>query len=140
MNQRELMYGNFVHIISRRGEVHLPSPDIFKILTFGFDVEVIPYNKVPAQVEKWIKIKARDISPISITKEILKDLFLFIEEDDNWLEILVGTTRYRVKLSENVTNCWRFCIDDHFITNNLEYIHQLQNLYFILTNKELQWK
>jgi hypothetical protein len=73
-------------------------------------------------------------NPIPLTEEWLVKFGFEKDDDDNFelLDVLIQS--------------WRFCSEFHYVNNhgcsdiNILYVHQLQNLYFALTNTELTIK
>ena len=63
MKITELRLSSLFYPIDRSKEIHLPIETPFKVCTIGFKVEAIPYDKVPAQVEKWTEFNPNDLSP-----------------------------------------------------------------------------
>ena len=74
-----------------------------------------------------------ELKPIELTEEILlkcgftENKFSYIYEDD---------TRVSVYVNDN----FFFCQIDNVVINNIKFLHQLQNIYFALTNEELTIK
>ena len=74
--------------------------------------------------------------PILLTEQWLKD-FGF-EQDCNWFN--KWGENFRFKMCMNDKSVWtEIYYDGHYthIEVDIKYVHQLQNLYFALTNKEL---
>lgn len=82
---------------------------------------------------------------------ILKDEFLFkeVELDSLWLEKMGFEYDKNILGWDNsdvVIQDWKHCNEFHYVGNSgdldrkIEYVHQLQNLYFALTGKELEIK
>ena len=130
MQANELRIGNLVDTINRGGEVHLPNSGAVKILQIGvFNSEYLNPDEVPECTE-WVKIPNTDLTPIPLTEEWLERLgFKFKEGDDGpntWAQragdIFVTLSKYHGKF---------------YYQRQVEYVHQLQNLYFALTGTEL---
>ena len=128
----EIRLNNFFYPISRRGKVALPNKIPFKILSINFDIEAIPFDRHPSQVEKWSKFDSSDLSPIPMSVEWLvkfgfKEYFFGCQVFDNG--------KFSVSLDK----------DGFFMSNSvyadkridINYVHVLQNLHFYLTNDEL---
>lgn len=83
--------------------------------------------------QEWID--GFQLYPIPLTEEIILDFGFFKYNNAYVLEVP----------DENIHN-WQFSIWNDFTYNSVEfpvelkYLHQLQNLYFALTNKELCYK
>jgi hypothetical protein len=133
MEARELRLNNLFYPIDRSGKVHLPYEQPFKVLTIGYEVEAIPYNKVPAQVEKWAKFKLSDLSPIPISEEWLVK-FGFKREGITSSNGSLLVLHHKESVYPNGRIYWNsWCIKNEMP----KYVHQLQNLYYALTNEEL---
>jgi hypothetical protein len=151
LEAKDLRIGNLFYPIDRGGKVHLPVNMAFKVLTIGFKVEAIPYNKVPAQVEKWTEFNLQDISPIPLTEEwhdkrfgVKKNGFGNFEYKISDLKIVLFTYDYVYLLDidsldgirsqkDNVCTIW-----NKDIRKRDMYVHEWQNLYFALSGQELQ--
>ena len=71
--------------------------------------------------------------PIPLTEQWLKD-FGF-KQEHNWFVKYEGKFQFQISISDKGIQ-----VEIHhfgFITVDIEYVHELQNLYFVLTNKEL---
>ncbi len=142
MKANELRVGSLFYPINRSGEVHLPIEMAFKVLTIGFKIEAIPYDKIPAQVEKWEEFNTNDLSEITLTKEwLLKFGFIKDDEYDKCYNKILENGFYLCGIGFGVNN-EKY---DVFLTDSnnneltiVKYVHQLQNLYFALTGKELE--
>lgn len=138
MKAEELKIGNLFYSINHSSEVHLPVPIAFKVLTIEVDrVKAVRSNEIPACVEIWAEFKYYDISPIPLNEEWLLRMG-FIHD---------GGKGYK---SPNNTEYWFFTLRNGFMPNTIakcsinsdgyigvQYIHQLQNLYYALTGTEL---
>lgn len=142
MKSNELRIGNLVYGINRRSDVHLPNTLPLKVLQIElFNCEVLPFDKNPATEKEYFKLSNADLTGIPLTED--------------WL-LRFGCLKQRI--SSTKKNYWNqkldFSIDVEFtllqdnplffylIHNQLrrkpiQYVHQLQNLYFALTGSEL---
>lgn len=87
-------------------------------------------------------IPLHEMQPIELTKEFFEKNG-FVKRYD-WSEILhYGSEDTRMQVYENHFG-WVVNIDDEAFTmvfsNNLKYVHELQNAYYISTGKELEVK
>jgi hypothetical protein len=73
--------------------------------------------------------------PVVITEKILKDFGFFIVETNKCVEAFRENFRYTIQQVENSKH-WFWC-DGETVLTNLEYVHELQNLYFALSRTEL---
>ena len=135
----EIRLSNFFYPISRRGQVHLPIKTAFKVCSINFDIEAIPFDKNPAQVEKWTKFDCADLSPIPLSEEWLLK-FGFKEclprMDNYFYPKIFATKKFSISIYED-----KFYLSDHFFNEEriiIKYVHMLQNLHFYLTNDELK--
>lgn len=83
-----------------------------------------------------------EMQPIELTKEFLEKNG-FIRQHD-WEEVLYYRSEdMRIEAYENYLG-WVVNIDDEKFTmvfsNNLKYVHELQNAYYVSTGKELEVK
>ncbi len=140
MQSTELRIGNLVYGINRRGEVHLPINLPLKILQIElFNCEVLPYNINPATEENWHKITNSDLSPIKLTEQWLINFGIEKDEYGDY-EIEVGRIGIRIDFAQddNLVLLYRSDIGvDYVWIQFLDYVHQFQNTFFSLTNKEL---
>lgn len=74
-------------------------------------------------------------SGIPITEKWLKDFGYFIIETNKCVEAFRDNFRYSIQQVEN-SNHWFWC-DGETVITNLEFIHELQDLYFALSREDL---
>lgn len=74
-------------------------------------------------------------SGIPITKKWLKDFCYIIVETNKCVEAFRNNFRYSIQQVENSKH-WFWC-DGETVITNLEFIHELQDLYFALSREEL---
>ena len=72
-------------------------------------------------------------SPIPLTEQWLID-FGCIKDGNTW--DIPDDNKYLTLEMDEVTNAWEYIKDEHYL-NTTYYVHQLQNLHFALTGKEL---
>lgn len=140
MNSNEIRIGNFVDIINRHYEVHLPYGYIKKVGRIEFfKVDLYEWDQSFAVQPEPINTDISDLSPIPLTVEwLIKFGFVSIGQDikkltkGNFVEIVVYPTLNRVEINQNT--------DLISLDVNLKYVHHLQNLYFALTGEELTIK
>lgn len=82
-------------------------------------------------------LKYSEIKPIEITEDILIRLGFEETFDDTYPEILRYDKIKVIKFDERLlVNIFNNCIDCHF-SDRIKYIHELQNAYYAINNKEL---
>lgn len=145
MKPTELRIGNYIYGINRRGEVHLPDNLPLKVLQIEvFNCDCLPLDKHPRQVEDWFQISNIDISPIPLTEDWLKKFGYKLKKTSAWdyysnnesdLILSIGTLgSYNAELYNYTEDyVWQDLI-------TIKYVHQLQNLYWSLCEKELTLK
>jgi hypothetical protein len=137
MNAQELRIGNLFNPIDRAGRIHIPVNFPYKVFTIEpFKVTACPMDQNFASSEMMIEYDIVDISSISITKDWLLKFGAIIPHEDT-------PDIFQIGLFEFVLDHEGLCLYDRESLNklfgaaNLKYIHQLQNLFFALTGKEL---
>lgn len=136
MEPKEFRIGNLVYRIDRTKEIHLPIEIPMKVLNIGlFYSEICHADLSPHEVEKWQEVKNFDLSPIRLTEEWLVKL---VFKSSNLKTVKEG--RYLV-----IDGAFLTVFDDgvHYMGrsfNHIKYVHQLQNLFFAITGKELTLK
>ncbi len=131
MNSSEFRIGNHVSSIDRGGKVHIPQTHPFKIIDISFfKIDVCQINEIFAQAEKRIILDIRDVCGIPLTEDWLVRFGLNEPKgvhNDNFSGLISVGMLY--------DGCV-FYIGNTEVTY-IKYVHQLQNLYFALTQKEL---
>lgn len=137
MKVSELRIGNLFDIINRSHKVHLPCGIVRKIGQIElFKVHLYtPYQPFATQ-EPGDPIDISDLSPIPLTekwllkfglKEYYRSEWQLKYENEKGLDVLIKENRILVTFHGNYLR-------------DAEYVHQLQNLYYALTNTELEIK
>lgn len=136
MNPTELRIGNYVHTTKSVKGLFMPD-GVAEVLSLGvFEVQWLAPDLVPAQTEIWNKAQYPELEPIPITSDWL-DRFGFRQHTN-------AIPRPNWKLKDGfclfISDDGRYKFRETFQTNmgRIQYVHQLQNLYFALTGKELQ--
>ena len=133
MKTTEKRIGNYVYGINRRSEIHIPDELPLKVLQIElFNTYVLPLDQNPATCVKWFKITNEDLSPIPLTEEWLLK-FGFEKTTNEYYDKNNGLVIWIDGQFINIE--WK----DRFLIS-YTYVHQLQNLYFALTNTELEIK
>lgn len=76
-----------------------------------------------------------NLEPIKPTKEILTKMGFFIVETNGTFEATLPNFRYSIQTAEDY-NGFFFC-DGETVLTNFNYLHELQNLVFVLGQREL---
>lgn len=124
MEIKELRFGNIINLINI-GQCSIVALE-------RFDNNVLP---VVCNEKREFKVNQNIIEPIPLTEEwLLKFGFSKKENKEYWFK---EDSMIRFALLDNVLHC--SIGDDEYgiLYNRLKYVHQLQNLFFALTNKEL---
>lgn len=104
----------------------------------GYTARMYPflYNNVPNRLDSWVDLALEDAKPIQLTDEIMRDWCRFKQNEFAQREFNFGFFRC-INHYEDGFLCG-------FIGNEIftmiQYLHQLQNLYFALMGKELEIK
>lgn len=88
-----------------------------------------------------VAIGSMKFEPIPISEEWLKHLGFVPVFDDIWCASTNDTSFDVVHCILNInrpeTLGWYLCMEERPFYKKIEYVHQLQNIYFFLTRKEL---
>jgi len=138
MNSTELRLGNLVALLQTNKGISIPTATTFKVITIHpFEVELVHSNVNPAQVKEWMKFPMEKISPIPINEERLKLLGGNPEFCTTGFDFSYGDSNgYNVEQREN--GLWYFDDDFYGISKQINYVHELQNLFFAITGEELK--
>ena len=140
MKATELRIGNFVNTLDKNAEVHLPNSTVYKVVEIGFDCILCEADKNPLTQTTLPVFAARNLSSISLSEEWL--LKFGFQKQHN-----AGTSNewYWKGLGMDLTPELELSSGDRYYDSMpvdgatpLKYVHQLQNLYFALTGKELE--
>lgn len=119
MNAKEFRLGNYAYVTRSHGKSEMKAA--IKQIT-------INYLKTLESNQNNEEFLSRFINPIPLTEEWLIK-FGFVKQG----------RYYRIgKVKITFRDCWRF--EYGGFISKIYYVHQLQNLYFALTDKELQLK
>ncbi len=140
MKPTELKIRNLVYIIKRGYEVHLPIEIPMQILQIGlFNSDVLQADINPGKVKEFIKVPNCYLSPIPLTEQWLKD-FGFEQKALRVFYIGINGLKLGIKLTSDDDGILMIRDRNGFdlgLNKEIKYVHQLQNLYFVLTDKEL---
>lgn len=142
----ELRIGNLAYPMDRSGEVHTPIEIPFKIMEITqIDVRGHIARQQLHQVVKYDEFSIRDISPIPLTEEWLLKAG-FEQDGAYYIKDLFGSTFIEFDCDGELYNLFIRQLGEFgesdciFMSITIEHVHQLQNLYFALTGKELEFK
>lgn len=76
-----------------------------------------------------------DFRPIKLTEEWLNKLGFFVVETNRKFEATLPNFRYSIQTAEDY-DVFFFC-DGEIVLTNFNYLHELQNLVFVLGQREL---
>ena len=140
MELKDLRIGNIVCLIDRTQQIHMPIQvaPMFVWIIEPFEVVVRPikYFNTPYLTEinmpDEFKMKGCDVTGIPINEEWLKKLGGKAENH------IKGETQYSLNGYIDV-----YCYEGKFTfeptSTRINYVHELQNIYFALTGKELEY-
>ena len=124
MEAKELMIGNYVNLIA---DGHKHEPDTFKWSIDDYEYyETVMFNILPIPLTEWWLLK------FGFEKDIDNDYcFKGFHLEDRNIDTFLPVEKI-LKLKDNF-GCWYVGA----YLRELKHVHQLQNLYFALTSKEL---
>jgi len=136
---KELRIGSLINVnhqvrIDNTEELLLINPT-FIIEKIDEDGDIIIYSEFE---NLHISCNLEDIEPIPITEDVLVKLEK-IEKKADGLFILKLPFNYEIRIIEGKKG-YTFWVQNTMISASIDHIHQLQNLYFTLTNEELKNK
>jgi len=115
----ELRIGNLVRYEDRNFKIYALSKELPCLDTIEYGIGVVSY---------------KTIQPIELTEDILIKCGFEWRNEHRGVGAIMDFNKQSIGLMENgevrYLNCWV----------KLEYLHQLQNLYYCLTGKELEIK
>ena len=145
MNPNNFGIGNIVCLITGN-DVRIPSYDQpFVVVGIGLFVsEVVHYKSNPATMEHLLKINNCDLSPLQLTEDWLirfnaskvsKGFYSLELSLDRYLQFLIMPDGIYCQILQSPELS---CEDAQVVTlRRLDYVHQLQNLFFDLEEKEI---
>lgn len=143
MNANELRIGNRVQGISIGRSIELPNGINYKIVELlAFTCKVVREDEIPATVEKWLEFSYSLLAPIPLTPEILERCgWVWNQECDSFEKYPNGDARMNLQYRSVNSSFTMFnYVLKALIADKIYYLHQLQNLVFALTGKELEIK
>lgn len=137
MEAKELRIGNYVDIINRSNQIHLPMGLELQVVAISlFSIDYIRASENLLEVEKPNTEALFSVTPIPLTEEwLLKTGF----KKDGSKYLHGGGGRKSLIIWEGL---YVFFFSDFSGHDSIKitHVHQLQNLYFALTGKELTIK
>jgi hypothetical protein len=125
MKAKDLMIGNLVERDNNILEVIRISKDVINCETLI--------------TSKGLKTNSGRIIPIPITLELLDKLGLRIENQPNEdIEYFYNESRFNL-VHKTYFNVYYFCFDN-IVLKKIKYIHEVQNLFYLLADIELKLK
>jgi hypothetical protein len=144
MKTNELRIGNFVKLGKKKNTL-----EVYGVKSFDVGIEGISNElNVYLMDKKYIYnvVSDEDIKPIKITEEWLLK-FGFKKTDNKYMDnyIIPISTGYWHSVNYDNEDCEWYYNNDYsdascYYVASIKYVHQLQNLYFALTRKELTFK
>jgi len=125
MKANELRIGNYVYGVSYRIEI---------IIQLSNDYCITDHH-LPELLSAPMQLEYKYINPIILTEEILLNSGFYKTMDWTFAINLFGNLKLVYYLGEKG---FSIGFKNYSDFNNLKFLHQLQNLYFSLTNKELK--
>ena len=133
MGANELRIGNYFNVpIKEQSPFRI---DAFEYASDTF-VKVAQHQTINGAEVHPLTWYGKDLTPIPLTEEWLFK-FGFLKDLENGIFLNINAYAFlywqnnRVELLDN---------DNNFMISHCDYVHQLQNLYFALTAKELTFK
>lgn len=130
--KRELRLGNIIGWINRSHEVHIPITGLpQKVYRISIDeCLTYPYElpEYQASDDKIHRIHSRDICGIPLTEEWLINFGFVLKK---YSMLIPYWTNGRIELSQSLN--FKCC----YINRKINYVHELQNLYFATIGEEL---
>ena len=122
----ELRIGNWVMYDNRLFQIEAISRSLPCLNTDEFGIGVVDWN---------------NINPIPLTPEILEKCGLKNGNSELDRNVFYSTNKHLAQFSVNISGSFGIYVGVFIALRSvhLEYLHQLQNLYFALTNTELNY-
>ena len=126
---QNLRIGNLIYFNGNHNEIGVVS-EIFK----NDFAKVAPY-KIGINHRVDIYYDVDRLKPIKPTKEILTKMGFFLVETNETFEAILPNFRYIIQTAKDYDGFF-FC-DGETVLTNFNYLHELQNLVFVLGQREL---
>lgn len=95
---------------------------------------MVLFDGVPVRIES-IDTWLNDYHPIALSDDLLKRCGQeYVREDKNWeYQIIVGAIKWYFRWNTE----WYSELGGIYLGSHIQYLHQVQNIYYDLTDKEL---
>lgn len=130
----ELMIGNLVTLGDKQrkelwcNQIHAQN-EFFEVKTIYSD------NDIALELDdEIVDISEVDVEPIPLSRELLLKFNFYENRSNNSWQL---DTKYGFSIWGRIDKGFYVYVESDEIGNKIEYVHQLQNLYFALTGKEL---
>jgi hypothetical protein len=147
----DLRVGGLFNIINRNNPVHLPGKEVIQIITIGFsEVQYCFDYENPAMVpHDWFKASIRDLSPIRLSEDYLLKMHFKKEEEKKLArshndysfclhhKSLNGFKEDAYFMGVRYDDCGTDPHTVHYFTYDIKYVHQLQSIFYDLTEVEV---
>lgn len=141
MEAKELKIGNWVNL-NEDGEITPRQIEFIGKDTEGYTGYSAHFKGRSCTLEDHFGDGDLDVNPIPLTEEILLKAG-FVKDKHNYYSLFLSvndkgkSSRKRIDFNQNLTICELCNAGTCFHRPECHYVHQLQNLYFALTNNEL---
>jgi len=143
IDAKQLRIGNYLQPTEKAIKELLEQEMDIKPKSLG-EVTSIDNDEIRLYIDSMeIEFYYEDVQPIPLTEEWLLK-FGFSKNENDVLQIETTLMPLSITLSDNYPDekykAWVYEDENfryHIISDNIKYVHQLQNLYFDLTNEEL---
>lgn len=147
MEATDFRIGNYVCRTTPANPVIIPITSVhFMVLKISlFNLEILKAGLIPAENENWDKVTLKEISGIPITPDILKqfgfDIGGYGGQGNCYTDAYLPGL-YLFRNHDSLFGDWEIGLSQNKSHPGftIKYVHQLQNLYFALTGKELTLK
>jgi hypothetical protein len=142
VNQKELRKGNYVYPCISSGGIILPLDIYSKVFEIKFEGANLALDITkPFAEQVCFDYRYNRIEPIPLTEELVSKLF---RKHDNFEMFVFGTwVMYYIEYCP-IDDCFNIRVkindEESLFLKRVDYLHQLQNIYYILEDEELEIK
>jgi len=126
MNSQELRIGNLINARHHKNEAAMPA-----FFWLPIEVAEIHLKYIVTPLSEIIPLTEERLKPLKLTEQWLKD-FGFERDGAYWSHKYLNLHTEELKNGGEI-----IMIPNRKYASEVKYVHQLQNLYFALTGKEL---